>query len=77
MSQNSSNLTRDQMVHSAAAEMAGMIDHTLLKAQATEDQFRQLCAEARQFSFATVCVNPAWVPLCVELLAAARSRSAR
>jgi deoxyribose-phosphate aldolase len=68
MSQNSSNFTLYQNGPSAAAEMASKIDHTLLKAQATEDQFRQLCAEARQFSFATVCVNPAWVPLCVELL---------
>ena len=68
MSQNSSNFTPDQNGPSAAAEMASKIDHTLLKAQATEDQFRQLCAEARQFSFATVCVNPAWVPLCAELL---------
>ena len=52
----------------AASDMASKIDHTLLKPQATEDQFRQLCAEARQFSFATVCVNPAWVPLCAQLL---------
>ena len=51
-----------------ASDMASKIDHTLLKPQATEDQFRQLCAEARQFSFATVCVNPAWVPLCAQLL---------
>jgi deoxyribose-phosphate aldolase len=51
-----------------ASDMASKIDHTLLKAQATEDQFHQLCAEARQFNFATVCINPAWVPLCVELL---------
>ena len=68
MSQNSSNSTPDQNGPSAAAKMARKIDHTLLKAQATEDQFHQLCAEARQFSFATVCINPAWVPLCVELL---------
>ena len=56
------------MIQAPRPEMASMIDHTLLKAQATEDQFHQLCAEARQFSFATVCVNPAWVPLCAELL---------
>jgi deoxyribose-phosphate aldolase len=68
MSQNSSNFAPDQNGLRAAAEMASMIDHTLLKAQATEDQFHQLCAEARQFSFATVCINPSWVPLCVELL---------
>ena len=51
-----------------AGDMAGMIDHTLLKPNGTEEQIRQLCAEAREFSFATVCVNPAWVPLCAELL---------
>lgn len=63
-----SRLTTRLGVKSVAADMAGMIDHTLLKPQATEDQFRQLCAEARQFSFATVCVNPAWVGLCAGLL---------
>jgi deoxyribose-phosphate aldolase len=51
-----------------AGDMAGYIDHTLLKPNGTEEQIRQLCAEAREFSFATVCVNPAWVPLCAELL---------
>lgn len=50
------------------ADMASMIDHTILKPNATEDQLRQLCAEAREFGFATVCVNPAWVPLCAQLL---------
>jgi deoxyribose-phosphate aldolase len=52
-----------------AAELARMIDHTLLKPTATEEQVRQLCAEARQYKFATVCVNPTWVALCAELLA--------
>jgi len=51
-----------------AADMASKIDHTLLKPQATEEQIRQLCAEAREFNFATVCVNPTWVPLCAQLL---------
>ncbi len=55
-------------VEATTADMAGKIDHTLLKPQATEDQIRQLCAEAHQFNFATVCVNPAWVPLCAQLL---------
>ncbi len=55
-------------VSDVAADMAAMIDHTLLKPDATEDQVRQLCAEARQFSFASVCVNPTWVPLCADLL---------
>jgi len=73
MSNNLANNNLEQSVEivtreAMAADMASKIDHTLLKAQATEDQFRQLCAEARQLSFATVCVNPAWVPLCAQLL---------
>ena len=55
-------------IRNVPSDMAGMIDHTLLKPHGTEEQIRQLCAEAREFSFATVCVNPAWVPLCAELL---------
>jgi deoxyribose-phosphate aldolase len=49
-------------------EIARTIDHTLLKPEATRQQFEQLCAEAREHGFATVCVNPAWVPLCAQLL---------
>jgi deoxyribose-phosphate aldolase len=52
-----------------AERVAGMIDHTLLKPTATEEQIRALCAEARQYRFASVCINPAWVPLCARLLA--------
>ncbi len=48
--------------------IAGMIDHTLLKANATESQIEKLCAEAIQCKFASVCVNPSWVPLCSILL---------
>ncbi len=55
-------------VRGVAADMAGMIDHTLLKPDADEAQLRQLCAEAREYGFASVCVNPTWVPLCAELL---------
>jgi deoxyribose-phosphate aldolase len=51
------------------ADPASLIDHTLLKPTATADQIRQLCAEAREYRFAAVCVNPVWVPLCAELLA--------
>ena len=50
------------------ADPASLIDHTLLKPVATEDQIRQLCAEARAFRFAAVCVNPVWVPLCAALI---------
>jgi deoxyribose-phosphate aldolase len=48
--------------------LAGMIDHTLLKPDATADQVAQLCYEARKYNFASVCVNPAFVSLCAQLL---------
>ena len=50
------------------AALAGMIDHTLLKPDATQEQVAQLCFEARKYSFASVCVNPTWVELCAKLL---------
>jgi deoxyribose-phosphate aldolase len=49
--------------------LASAIDHTALKAETNEAAIRKLCEEARQFGFASVCVNPTWVPLCAELLA--------
>ena len=49
-------------------DIAGMIDHTLLKPDATADQIAQLCYEARKFEFASVCINPTHVKLCAELL---------
>jgi deoxyribose-phosphate aldolase len=52
----------------AAGSVAGMIDHTLLKPDATRQDIEKLCREAAQFHFATVCVNPAWVALCARLL---------
>jgi deoxyribose-phosphate aldolase len=48
--------------------MAHMIDHTLLKPDATQDEIAQLCYEARKYGFASVCVNPANVALCGQLL---------
>jgi len=51
------------------ATLAKTIDHTLLKAVGTETQVRELCAEARSYRFASVCVNPVWVPLCAQVLA--------
>jgi deoxyribose-phosphate aldolase len=48
--------------------MAHMIDHTVLKADASQDQIAQLCFEARKYRFASVCVNPTNVRLCAELL---------
>ncbi len=49
-------------------DLARYIDHTLLKPQATEDQLRQICAEALEFNFRAGCVNPTWVPLVASLL---------
>ncbi|MCD6595251.1 deoxyribose-phosphate aldolase [bacterium] len=49
-------------------EIAKFIDHTLLKANVTESDIRKLCSEAKEYHFASVCVNPYWVPLCHELL---------
>jgi deoxyribose-phosphate aldolase len=53
----------------APAGVASMIDHTLLKADATRANIEELCREAAQFHFATVCVNPTWVATAAKLLA--------
>jgi deoxyribose-phosphate aldolase len=45
----------------SARDWSSMIDHTLLKADATQAEIRKLCEEAAQFGFASVCVNPTWV----------------
>ena len=49
-------------------DVAKLIDHTLLKPDATQDQIAQLCYEARKYGFAAVCVNPTHVKLCSQLL---------
>jgi deoxyribose-phosphate aldolase len=49
-------------------DLAKMIDHTLLKPDATQEQIAQLCFEARKYGFASVCINPTWVELCAKLL---------
>lgn len=51
-----------------ATAVARLIDHTLLKPAASHDQIASLCAEARQYRFASVCVNPVYVAVCAELL---------
>lgn len=43
--------------------VARLIDHTILKPEATRDDVRQVCAEALEFEFASVCVNPCWTGL--------------
>jgi deoxyribose-phosphate aldolase len=49
-------------------ELAAYIDHTLLKPEATAQQVHDLCSEAMQYQFATVCVNPTFVKLAAERL---------
>ena len=49
-------------------KIAKMIDHTILKADATYDQVKQICKEAIEYGFASVCVNPGFVPLVSEML---------
>ncbi|MEH7334021.1 deoxyribose-phosphate aldolase [Neobacillus drentensis] len=51
-----------------ANNVAAMIDHTLLKPEATRDQIETLCKEARENDFFSVCVNPTWVSTAKELL---------
>lgn len=60
--------TNGRMERAVNAELAAYIDHTLLKPDATEQQIVQLCQEARQFGFASVCVNPTWVSKACSIL---------
>src|SRR5581483_3177956 len=53
----------------ADPSIAALIDHTLLKPEATRTDILRLCSEARQYGFASVCVNPYWVTLAVSELA--------
>jgi deoxyribose-phosphate aldolase len=57
---------------SAVRQLATLIDHTLLRPEATRAQVEQLCEEALQWSFAAVCVHSAWVPLVAEQLEGSR-----
>ena len=55
-------------VDGGAQGLPGLIDHTLLKPDATAKEIEQLCKEAAEWKFATVCVNPTWVALSASLL---------
>src|SRR5947209_12672814 len=48
---------------------ASIIDHTLLRPEATKDEIIRVCKEALQYGFASVCVNPFWTPLVAKELA--------
>ncbi len=49
-------------------ELARYFDHTLLDCMATEIEIRQLCEQAKQYGFCSVCVHPRWVSLCADIL---------
>jgi len=49
-------------------ELARWIDHTLLKADATQADIEKICNEANEHQFASVCINPTWVPLASKIL---------
>jgi deoxyribose-phosphate aldolase len=54
------------------SSIVALIDHTLLKPEATRDDVRKLCREALRYSFASVCINPYWVPLAAAELKGSR-----
>ncbi len=68
ISRGTYNLLIEESLIKMEQNFARMIDHTLLKAEATKEQIEKLCAEAKQFNFASVCVNPTWVKNSSELL---------
>jgi deoxyribose-phosphate aldolase len=57
---------------SVSGDVASLIDHTLLKPDATRKDIEQLCDEAAAAGFATVCVNPTWVAICASRLRSTR-----
>jgi len=56
------------MVKKFDQELASMIDHTILKAQSTKEEVIALCKEAKEYNFATVCVNPSYISLAKKEL---------
>lgn len=56
------------MSEDSITQLARMIDHTILKPETTAAQVRQVCADALEYGFASVCANPTWLPLMVEML---------
>jgi len=55
-------------IREVASDLAQMIDHTLLKPEASKKEIQKLCEEAKTFGFASVCVNPYYVSLAARLL---------
>ena len=72
VAEGASRLSATLGVKSIPQDIASLIDHTLLKPDATPDQIAQLCYEAKKYEFASVCVNPVNVKLCADLLKGSR-----
>lgn len=68
MQAGATRVTAPLGARSSQAAVNSLIDHTLLKPDASQDQIAQLCYEARKYTFASVCVNPVHVPLAAQLL---------
>ena len=66
-------MTLEEHLQSPEA-VASLIDHTLLKPEAAQKDIARLCEEAREFTFASVCVNPYWVRIAAEALAGSTVR---
>lgn len=71
VSRGASRITAGKGIEAAGGvspDLARMIDHTLLKPDATPDEVQKLCEEAKKYIFASVCINAGHVPLCARLL---------
>jgi deoxyribose-phosphate aldolase len=68
MRSGASRISAARGVGKVADDLARTIDHTLLKPEATDAQVENLCREAMEYGFCSVCVNPWFVPLCARLL---------
>ncbi|WP_347549539.1 deoxyribose-phosphate aldolase [Pseudalkalibacillus hwajinpoensis] len=55
-------------------KLANLIDHTALKPDTSREQIEKLCEEAREFNFASVCINPTWVSLAADMLKGAEAK---
>lgn len=64
-----SRLSASDTLTAIDPSIAGLIDHTLLRPEATRDDIIKVCREARKYNFASVCINPYWVPLVAAELA--------
>lgn len=67
MNKSSATYTEDRQVITGP-QVARLIDHTLLKPDSTKEQIVQLCEEAKEHNFATVCINPYWVDTAAQNL---------